>query len=748
MATDGSSGTPFSEPDETVRRGLRILARLGPAPLGGVNAVLRVGSGEVRLVKQIGRGGSGEVWLAEDLTLQRRVAVKILWPQAQGDARQRARLQNEALALARLQNSPAADRVVTIHARGQTEDGRQLLVLEYIEGGSLADRLLDERNLPRALPPQEAADLVEQLARTVADLHYAGLIHRDLKPSNVLFTANGQAKLADFGLAHSSTAVERLTCSEEILGTPQYMAPEQAEGRNEQVGPAADVYALGAILYDCLTGRPPFLGETPLDTLIQVRTRDPVPLSDLTRKVPRDLQTICMKCLQKRPEGRYASALDLADDLRRFRVGEPIRARPPGLLERGWKLARRHPNWAGILVVFAVGFVVSAIFAGIAKQQATRAGQEAERAERNAALRLTTLDDVLHMISGERLRKAGQTRLMHEMLERLAPRFEEVLALPDQDDATRAQQGLAWNSLTAIQRAMNKHKEALESAARAETIFRALTAGSAPSASNRLGLASALAHTGFLLGQGGKFEDAATKLDEASRLLAGVLEERGEDGSLRYQLALVHNNWANCLMRSHKGAEADAHYREAIKHIAAAVKDEPGEIRYRDWHARALSNLALLCDGRKQPAEAHRLSTEALTIARNLVADFPGEIDGRECLAVCLSNEGELALNSDNAAASLAPFREALALYEGLDRQVPSYVEFPWGWAMAESNLAAALAAGPRSDWAEAEKLLRHAGETYQKLTKANPGNQELQLYVNQNRERLQRIEQKRQSSR
>jgi tetratricopeptide (TPR) repeat protein len=591
----------------------------------------------------------------------------------------------------------------------------------------------------RPLPAAEAARLVETLAQAMEAAHRASVIHRDLKPANVLLTADGTPKISDFGLA-KKLDVPGQTHTGAVMGTPSYMAPEQAGGHKD-VGAAADVYALGAILYECLTGRPPFKAATTVDTILQVKNDEPVPPRRLQSKVPRDLETICLKCLQKKPSTRYARALDLAEDLHRFGAGEPIRARPPGLLERGWKLARRYPGWAAALVVFAAGFLVSVVLAGIAKQQAARA-------ERNAALRLTALDDVLLTIGGERLRKAGQTRLMHEMLERLAPRFEEVLALPDQDEATRAQQGLAWNSLTVIRRAMNKHKEALESAARAETIFRELMRGPAPSASNRLGLASALAHTGFLLGHAGKFEDAAGKLDEASQLLAGILQERGQDGHLRYQLALVHNNWANCLMRSQHDSDADAHYREAIQHIDLAVKDQPGEIRYRDWHARALSNLALLCAQRKQPAEARRYSAEAVAIARRLSADFPGEIDSRECLAVCLRNEGELALNSGDIAGSLAPFREALGLCEGLARQVPSYVEFPWNWAMAESNLGAALAAGPRQDWAEAEKLLRHADGLYQELTKANPDNQELQVYINENRQRLHQLDQKRQSSR
>jgi tetratricopeptide (TPR) repeat protein len=688
------------------------------------------------IVGELGHGGMGVVYKARQTQLGRMVALKMILAGGMAGQDELARFRTEAEAIARLQHA----NIVQIHEVGE-QDGRPFFSLEFCGGGSLADKL---NGTP--LPADEAARLVETLAHAMQAAHEAHVIHRDLKPANVLLTADGTPKITDFGLA-KKLDVPGQTYTGVVMGTPSYMAPEQADGQKD-VGTAADVYALGAILYELLTGRPPFKAATTLDTILQVKYDEPVPPRQLQSKVPRDLETICLKCLQKKPNARYARALDLAEDLHRFRAGEPIHARPPGPLERGWKLARRYPGWAAALVVFAAGFVITAVLANVAKQQAERAKQEAARAEREAALRVTALDDVLHTISGERLRRAGQTRLMHEMLERLAPRFEEVLTLPDQDEATRAQQGLALNSLTVIRRTMNKHKEALESADRAETIFRALIAGSAPSASNRLGLASALSHSGLLLGQAGKFEDAIRKLEEASRLLAGILEERGEDGALRYQLALAHNNWANCLMRSQKGAEADVHYREAIQHMAAAAKDQPRDIRYRDWHARALSNLALLCHQRKQPAEARRRSAEAVAIARRLSDDFPGEIDSRECLAVSLSNEGELALNRGDIAGSLAPLREALGLYEGLARQVPSYVEFPWGRAMAESNLAAALAAGPRPDWAEAEKLLQHADQLYQGLTKANPGNQELQVYLNENRERLHRLEQKRKASR
>jgi WD40 repeat protein/serine/threonine protein kinase len=358
------------------------------------------------ILGELGRGGMGVVYKAQQLGLNRTVALKMILAEQAGEEVVK-RFRAEAEAVARLQHP----NIVHIYEIGEC-DGRPFFSMEYVNGGSL------EKYLGRApQPPQATAQLLEVLARAVHVAHEAGIVHRDLKPANVLLQAiatkntkshqkekdaaeeyaghsssNGLdspfcdflcfswpffPKITDFGLAKRIGGDSATTHPGVLVGTPSYMAPEHAEARGQAVGPAADVWALGAILYECLSGRPPFLGETPLDTLLQVIGDEPVPPSRLQPKVPRDLETICLKCLHKEANRRYASALALADDLRRFLKGEPVQARPTSLRERAWKWARRRPAVAalslGVLLTAALSF-------GLVTWQWLRAEDEADRA--------------------------------------------------------------------------------------------------------------------------------------------------------------------------------------------------------------------------------------------------------------------------------------------------------------------------------------------------------------------------------
>ncbi len=302
------------------------------------------------VLSTLGRGGMGVVYQARHTKLGRIVALKMILSGAHAGEADLARFRTEGEAIARLQHP----NIVQIYEVGEL-GGLPFFSLEFCGGGSLERKL---NGTP--LPAKEAAQLVETLARAIQAAHEKGVIHRDLKPANVLLAEDGTPKITDFGLAKKLDDAGQ-TQSGAIMGTPSYMAPEQAAGKSAEIGPAADVYALGAILYECLTGRPPFKAATALDTVLQVVSDEPVPPSQLQTKLPRDLETICLKCLQKEPHKRYASAGALANDLLRLRNGEPITARPVGAIERAAKWVRRRPTATALLAVSAVaalGFVL------------------------------------------------------------------------------------------------------------------------------------------------------------------------------------------------------------------------------------------------------------------------------------------------------------------------------------------------------------------------------------------------------
>jgi eukaryotic-like serine/threonine-protein kinase len=340
--------------------------------------------GDYELLEELGRGGMGVVYRAQQLSLKRQVALKMILAGDHASAEDLARFRAEAEAAASLQHP----HIVQIYEIGEHE-GRPYAALELVGGGSLAERLTGA-----PLPTRQAASLVETLARAVHAAHERGVVHRDLKPANVLLSPSDRAeavalgdagerfepKITDFGLAKLMQEEHGRTRTGAVLGTPSYMAPEQAEGKTKEIGPAADIYSLGAILYELMTGRPPFRGETPLETIKQVVHEEPPPPSRLHAGAPKDLETICLKCLQKDPRKRYADAEQLAEDLRRFLEGKPIAARPVGRVERARKWVRRHPAVSALAAVVVlsllVGTTLSTYFALQARDRAERAESE------------------------------------------------------------------------------------------------------------------------------------------------------------------------------------------------------------------------------------------------------------------------------------------------------------------------------------------------------------------------------------
>lgn len=306
------------------------------------------------VLEELGRGGMGVVYRARQKGTNRAVALKVVLTGGHAGVAERARFQAEAEAVARLTHPG----IVQVYEVGEYE-GVPYFSMEYVEGGTLAGRLQGG-----SLRPAEAAQLVESLATAVHAAHQRGIIHRDLKPANVLLTEDGIPKVADFGLAKRLDAPGGQTATGAVLGTPSYMAPEQAAGQSSVITTLVDVYSLGAILYETLTGRPPFRAETPLATIHQVLECEPEPPRACHPEIDRDLEAACLKCLDKDPARRYGSAQALADDLRAWQAGEPVSARPPGLsrLVRRW--LRRNLGAAAwtVLIGLCTGGATGALF--------------------------------------------------------------------------------------------------------------------------------------------------------------------------------------------------------------------------------------------------------------------------------------------------------------------------------------------------------------------------------------------------
>ena len=353
----------------------------------GANAIGEMPSIPGYVVEGIlGRGGMGIVYQARQTKADRLVALKMILSSKHASARDLVRFQIEAESVARLQHP----HIVQIHEIGDYE-GNPFFSLEYCDGGNLGSRL--KKQLPS---PSEAARLLETLAQAMHYAHLRGVVHRDLKPVNILLDSAGQPKIADFGLAKRTDSDSDFSQSGAILGTPSYMAPEQAAGKVRDTGPAADVYALGAILYELLTGKPPFQGQSSIETIQKVLNEEPARPSRLKHGVPRDLETICLKCLQKEPASRYASAGDLADELNRFLEDRPIQARPAGVVEKLWRWCRRSPARATLIAavcLLLLGVVIVSSLLAYREHQAKREVAEynqsllREQKEKDAALK-------------------------------------------------------------------------------------------------------------------------------------------------------------------------------------------------------------------------------------------------------------------------------------------------------------------------------------------------------------------------
>jgi serine/threonine protein kinase len=340
--------------------------------------------GDYEIQAELGRGGMGVVYRACQVSLNRPVALKLIRAGLLAGDDERRRFQNEAEAVARLDHPG----IVPIYEVGE-HNGQRYFSMKLVPGGNLADRLAAYRNDPTA-----AAVLLARAAEAVHHAHLRGILHRDLKPANILVDHGGQPHITDFGLAKRVEADAEMTASGAMLGTPPYMAPEQALGKRGAITTATDVYGLGSVLYALLTGRAPFVGDSVVDTLTRVMEQPPAPPRKFNAKVPRDLEIICLKCLEKEPARRYPSALKLAEDLQRYSRNEPIEARPASSLERFNKWTRRNPVAAGFVTVVTTLLVLVLVAVGQAFRIAEELRRERSASERGYQVALSSCGEI------------------------------------------------------------------------------------------------------------------------------------------------------------------------------------------------------------------------------------------------------------------------------------------------------------------------------------------------------------------
>jgi tRNA A-37 threonylcarbamoyl transferase component Bud32 len=397
---------------------------------------------------ELGRGGMGVVYKARQTKLNRLVALKMVRAGGTASTEELERFRLEAEAVAALQHP----NIVQIHEVGEV-DGQPFFALEFVEGGSLAERLRGGR-----LSSRQAAVLVRTLAQAVQHAHDKGVVHRDLKPANVLLMPSageelGTPKITDFGLAKRLDDPGSHTRTGVVIGTPSYMAPEQARGQSGTIGPACDVYALGVILYECLTGRAPFAGKEAMDVLYRVMSEEPLSPRRLNAKVSRDLETICLKCLEKDPKRRYASAADLAADLTSFVEFEPIRARPPGLAGRAMRWARRRPAalLTGLVIVLVMAGLAGGYFLWRSGEQRVREATEVRQAYFSAVVYREGVPEGVGSLTEQQAHEAVRAFRFHrrgrqveriDVLDRLGPGLAaeswlELAGLPRQEDIYR-----------------------------------------------------------------------------------------------------------------------------------------------------------------------------------------------------------------------------------------------------------------------------------------------------------------------
>jgi serine/threonine-protein kinase len=749
----------------------------GPRPLP--DAVAQIAAGllayeracQVRLpqvagyeiLAPLGRGGMGLVYQARHATSGRVVALKMIKGGAHAEPRDLARFRTEAEAVARLRH----ENIVRIYEVGE-QDGWAFVALEFVDGGSLARRLAGQPQ-----PATTSAQLVETLAQAIAYAHSQGIVHRDLKPSNILLTADGTPKISDFGLAkridpehgnmgnagasgtREGTIIRDPTSTGELLGTPSYIAPEQTWGKPGEVGPATDIYALGALLYECLTGRPPFQAATILDTLLQVRSEEPVPPRRLAPTVPRDLETVCLKCLQKEPRRRYPSAWALGSDLRRFLAGKSVHACPLGVSERAIQWARRRKAVAALVGISGVA-ILSLTTLGVwhyvdlqryntelraerdsanqlralAQQQEAKASQqkgEAERqwqrAEANFQTALGAVDQMLTQVSegdGFLAHEPRMEALRRKLLEGALRFYQDFLKENAANPKVRWETASAYVRVGNIQKRLGEQVAAENAYRAAIPLLQALSAEFPSRPAYRHQLAGCYTNLGgSLLQYTGRLKEAESAFRQARRVWHALVDEFPADAEYRRTLAGSRHNLGAVMMDTGRLAEAEEELLQALDHRRRLVQEDAENPRYRRDLAQTHNNLGIVWANTGRLDQAEQAMSQACALQSDLVKERPRVPTYRQELAGSFNALGAVLARKGKVSEAETRYGEALALQRRLVEDFPSVVGYQLELARSHLNLGGQRE--HRKQPADAQLAYRMAAELYRGLVQKAP---------------------------
>jgi eukaryotic-like serine/threonine-protein kinase len=655
------------------------------------------------ILGELGRGGMGVVYKARQLRLNRIVALKMILADGHASAEASLRFLAEAESIARLHHP----HIVQIFAFGESES-RPYFEMEYVDGGSLADRL---GGAPWSAG--DAARLIEWLAHAINEAHRLGIVHRDLKPANILLSRDSIPKIADFGLAKCLDVDKGLTKTQLIVGSPSYMAPEQTGQSSTPIGPGADVYSLGAILYELLTGRPPFQAATVLETLQQVRWEEPIAPRRFQPRLPRDLVTICMKCLQKDPAKRYGSADLLAEDLRRFGSGESILARPVGVAEQLWRWCRREPALALLALVLIAGLIGVTTQWWRAESHLQEAGRQRSRAEENLQKEIKANTE----LQLAKDREATARRLAQERFD-LAMKALHGFEKASNEAALLREPQLEGLRRGLLRTALNFHRELQES----------LKEDASPEARSQL--SGAYARVAEISWQLGLRDEALSTSRRALALVEQLAAAAPSDLEIRAALGACHFRIGFTLRTAGRTAEALPAYEQAHQIQEQLARDNPSDPHLQEVLSWTVSNIGVIHHELGRPVQAVQFHRRAIAIHERLAGRYSSNTAYRSDLAWCWRYLSlALAASGDPDSASRMA-EQATALYEELVSADPGGTECRWRLARCLDDLGRMRCRSGRPD--DAAGLLDRAAHFYESVARDDPVQYRVDVAQNQ----------------